>query len=368
MWLLVPELAAFLAFAVTPTGAKRRDGRRLQVAGASAEIPSACRCPANYWQDTVCDLECYNEECEWDGGDCQPGVFCSDLEPFCKWNETCVGGSVSAFGRCESLCTAIECSEDAHEICEVQHTPHSGEGDGVARCVCAEGFRRAEDGRCTTEPPSPPAAPINESDLTAAEYDQLLTWLGGPTRSLALLYKSVRDGYSFGDMLAKVESASGLAFVVRKDQYLHGCFVGDRLQLPTKAAAPTKFADAAAQVAPPEYREYDCPVWLFSLSGHFDKPTKIPLPPHVQGIRVASREGGVPLWWGKAKISVTHDEYIHFGWDDPKQSENLQSMLHFIPKDDTPPAYRGEVDEDGDAVLGGTLHFMADSLEILHVT
>jgi len=136
-------------------------------------------------QGTVCDLECYNEE--WNRTeaianractqDTQMDTMCTsvhgDSAPFCKWNETRVGASGSTFGRSETLCTTIECSEDAREMCklrshtntctdpyqyitlcvQVRHTPHSGDGSGVVKCVCAEGHTRAhalQDGKCST--------------------------------------------------------------------------------------------------------------------------------------------------------------------------------------------------------------------------
>jgi len=119
---------------------------------------------------------------------------------------------------------------------------------------------------------------------------------------------------------------------------------------------------------PIPYVKYSCAVWLFSLNGHFARPTKIRLPPDIQGFTVASRDSGVPLEWGKAKISIPHSEYLLFGWDDPEQSDNLLSMKHALGKAHLPAGYTGPVDDEGNALLGGEQQFTADWLEIFHVS
>ncbi|CEM31013.1 unnamed protein product [Vitrella brassicaformis CCMP3155] len=126
--------------------------RRRRLQAPASPIPSGCfgDCRDLKWfNDTVCDFECYNYECEFDGGDCEPGLECTGLAAYCKWNETCQSQD-DGFGRCESLCSTIECSEEENEVCEVQRIPEGerGAGSGVGKCVCAENYVRGDNDEC----------------------------------------------------------------------------------------------------------------------------------------------------------------------------------------------------------------------------
>uniref|UniRef100_A0A7S1K0Q0 LNR domain-containing protein n=1 Tax=Vitrella brassicaformis TaxID=1169539 RepID=A0A7S1K0Q0_9ALVE len=115
-----------------------------------AEMPSTCHgvCrERGYWKDEECDLECYSYACEFDGGDCDPGLYCNDLSPYCLWNETCVNHDGTSFGRCESLCLDHECPQD-HD-CQVHR--EEGAEKGVPQCV-------EKDPSVTTQPPPTPVS------------------------------------------------------------------------------------------------------------------------------------------------------------------------------------------------------------------
>ncbi|CEM22062.1 unnamed protein product, partial [Vitrella brassicaformis CCMP3155] len=135
-----------------PDHTRQPDGQQTENGTNRLDIPETCfgDCRDLEWvNDSVCDLTCYNYACGFDGGDCEPGLNCTELASYCEWNETCQSQD-DGFGRCESLCSTIECSEEENEVCEVQRVPEGepGAGSGVGKCVCAENYVRGDNDEC----------------------------------------------------------------------------------------------------------------------------------------------------------------------------------------------------------------------------
>jgi len=316
-----------------------------------AEMPSTCHgvCrERGYWKDEECDLECYSYACEFDGGDCDPGLYCNDLSPYCLWNETCVNHDGTSFGRCESLCLDHECPQD-HD-CQVHR--EEGAEKGVPQCV-------EKDPSVTTQPPPTPASP---TPMLTAEQEAVLTdWIGQGT-SLQLLYTGTSEAWSYDDFVDKVvDGAGGLVLVIWKDRYTFGCFLDCGLRLP------------AEHPVEQDYIAFDCPMCFFSLEGHFDAPTRMPIGDvNMQGVSVSRRGSArAPLWWGVAHLVISYMQYLSIGWtpdNDTDSSVGLDSMMQFIKAPDVPDGYSGVRGYNNSALLAGHDTYKADEMLVLRVT
>ncbi|CEM02728.1 unnamed protein product [Vitrella brassicaformis CCMP3155] len=117
-------------------------------------------------------------------------------------------------------------------------------------------------------PVEPQHSPTRDSESAAAgvlgltdeQQDALRGWVDG--RQLRLLYRASCDGSRYEDLLRCVRDAGPLVFVIRKDDYVFGGYMGDGLKLPED---------------PRGFDSYSSDLWHFSLAGHFDGPTKIKL-------------------------------------------------------------------------------------------
>ncbi|CEL98341.1 unnamed protein product [Vitrella brassicaformis CCMP3155] len=188
-------------------------------------------------------------------------------------------------------------------------------------------------------------APIESSTLNRMQGIFINKWVGGHTTSLRSLYRSSRDGPSYGDLLRCVGDTSGLVFVIRKDTYVFGAFIRAALELPHY---------------PRGMNEYECDVWYFSLAGHFDTPTK------MEGSRmvgVAGREGTV---YGVAKLGIGRrfDRWLWLGYEGGA-ADDMRRCRHGVPSDDVPGVYVGVRDEYDRALFGCSIDFMADEVEVL---
>jgi len=173
----------------------------------------------------------------------------------------------------------------------------------------------------------------------------LFEWLGG---GLSVIYKSSRDGSTYGDLLRCVGDKSGLVFIIRKGTYLFGAFIIAGLQLPDD---PTKS------------RRYVCDVWYFSLAGHFDKPTKIDIDRERHFVYVTGAEAEELV-----NMAIGTELELGFGGHGSQQpADDIRSCLQYIGSDDVPEGYTGAGDGEGDAYLGGSYEFMADEIEVLWV-
>ncbi|CEL98351.1 unnamed protein product [Vitrella brassicaformis CCMP3155] len=159
---------------------------------------------------------------------------------------------------------------------------------------------------------------------------------------LKLIYRATRDGPSFDDFLRCVGDTKGLVFVIRKDKYVFGVYMSAGIQLPHD---------------PKGYNDYSCYVYDFSLSGHFEKPTKMLDDRRL--VYVAGREGTV----GKLRIDgIGGCLCLGYG-----TADDMRSCRQSIPRQYVPEGYVGVRDDRGNAVFGGSEHFMADEIEVLTV-
>jgi len=114
------------------------------------------------------------------------------------------------------------------------------------------------------------------TSLTRQEYYGLLGLLGDHSMKLQSIYRASRDGTTYDDLLRCVCDKTGLAFIIRKGEYVFGAFISAGLELPDDPTGSNR---------------YDCDVWHFSLAGHFAQPTKIEISRLAQ--YVAGREGSL---------------------------------------------------------------------------
>jgi len=187
--------------------------------------------------------------------------------------------------------------------------------------------------------------------------------------SVRVLYRGGEHGWALSKLLECVGDAKGLAFIIRKDEYLFGCHVDGGLTPP---------ADSTT------VNTYECPVFFFSLEGHFDEGcTKIPIAANRHRVWVAGTDAFDTANMGKAKLVIgkaLHQSYrltngyLRFAHtmanagDGADESTDLRSCLQGIAHYDVPDGYEGAVSDtfDGDAVLGGSYHFQIDDVEVLH--
>ncbi|CEM03594.1 unnamed protein product [Vitrella brassicaformis CCMP3155] len=191
------------------------------------------------------------------------------------------------------------------------------------------------------------------SSLSQSEYDDLRRLLVNETR-VESVYRSSVHGSSYSNMLRRVNTKDGLVFLIRKDDYVFGAFVGTGLYLPA---------------VPEDYRVYwSGETWHFSLAGHFSNATKIPVDERRRYIEVAGRKAsgvganvvvGGRLWLGYGGLDRPS------GQDRP--AADIRRCLQYITKDRVPAGYVGVRDAYGDGVFGGNGTFVADELEVLHV-
>ena len=135
-------------------------------------------------------------------------------------------------------------------------------------------------------------------------------------------------GTTYGDLLDSVADAKPLVFVIEKDNYVFGAFINCGLREPDD---------------PTDRNDYDCDLWEFSLAGHFPQPTKIEMA--VQGVR----------WRGGRRVVGD------------SRTNDVRSCWQYTASDNVPEGYTGVRDDDGDAVLGGSIEFMAEEIEVLRV-
>mmetsp|Transcript_16273 Transcript_16273/g.46304 ORF Transcript_16273/g.46304 Transcript_16273/m.46304 type:complete len:279 (+) Transcript_16273:2488-3324(+) len=179
------------------------------------------------------------------------------------------------------------------------------------------------------------------SSIGLSYVTHVAQWLGGDI-TLTLIYRASSHGSTYGHLLHCVGDRRGLVFVIRKDKYVFGVYMSAGIQLPHD---------------PKGYNDYSCYVYDFSLSGHFEKPTKMLDDRRL--VYVAGREGTV----GKLRIDgIGGCLCLGYG-----TADDMRSCRQSIPRQYVPEGYVGVRDDRGNAVFGGSEHFMADEIEVLHV-
>jgi len=150
------------------------------------------------------------------------------------------------------------------------------------------------------------------------------------TRSL---YRSDEHGTSFDNMVEHVGDQEKLLVVIYKDSYVFGAYIEGGLQLPQEDLTKS--------------HEYETFVRLFSLNGHFMKPKPIRC---RKGVRVGGAD---------EKLGVGESLWL------ATDGTDIRRCHQYTPKRYVPKECMGKIDEDGDAILGGELDFMADRVEVL---
>ncbi|CEL98330.1 unnamed protein product [Vitrella brassicaformis CCMP3155] len=157
----------------------------------------------------------------------------------------------------------------------------------------------------------------------------LYRFLGLTTgNTLKLIYRASRDGPLYADLLRCVGDANSLVFVVSKDKYVFGVFISEVIRLP-------------------DYNDYGCDVWHFSLAGHFHKPTKIE---EGKGRVWVAGRGGTLF---RAKLVISGNGWLELGSEDGSAAD-MRSCRQWIHSWDVPQGYVGVRDEGGRALFGGS--------------
>ncbi|CEM02010.1 unnamed protein product [Vitrella brassicaformis CCMP3155] len=245
------------------------------------------------------------------------------------------GASPSTAVGAKCSCRCGKDNSDGHSVCAecvVQRIRYGHPGDICP--VCRASFAWARGG----------------SSVGLSYVAHIAKWLGGHT-SLTLIYRASHDGTTYDDLLRCVGDKTGLVFVVRKDRYVFGAFISAGIQLPDD---------------PTSCHEDGCHVWHFSLAGHFPQPTK--MDGTYQRVTVAGREGSA---WGGVGASVVIGGLLWLsdnGRGSGRPTTDIRSCHQYIWSHNLPAGYTGQWgSETVYAVLGGSVCFHADELEVLHV-
>ncbi|CEL94339.1 unnamed protein product [Vitrella brassicaformis CCMP3155] len=252
--------------------------------------------------------------------------------------------STAVAAKCSSRCGKDNSGSvlrvDGHSVCAEIRTP------GAICPVCRAAFAWAHGPRGVSFVAGRPCWPIGSS-VGLSYVAHIAKWLGGHT-SLTLIYRASRDGTTYGDLLRCVGDKTGLAFIIRKNQYVFGAFISAGLELPD---------------GPTDINWYECDLWYFSLAGHIPKPTKIDVDRAVQYVIVAGREGS---GWG-GKVYISGDLLLGDGRGSGRPAADIRSCAQLTDRDFLTAGYVGERNSDGHALLGGSVCFHADEIEVLHV-
>ncbi|CEM22595.1 unnamed protein product [Vitrella brassicaformis CCMP3155] len=188
------------------------------------------------------------------------------------------------------------------------------------------------------------------------EWVAVLDLMDRPTCRPSLLFKSGRDGGDFGTLLDKVGDASGLLFLInRNDTHRFGAFIDGRLKPPTD---------------PTQTNYYSAPLFFISISGAYAQVTKVPIPEAKQKVRVAGRDASIKAgnkdYRGKMTIGYG---YLWFGWASPGPSDDVRSLGHSVKTEDLPDnGYLGQFnDHNNEGTLAGDWYFTSKEMEIWHI-
>jgi len=189
---------------------------------------------------------------------------------------------------------------------------------------------------------------------SAEEWGKVIDMTGKHSPTVTLLYKSSRDTFAHPSFLSKVAGKSGLLFALRDGEtHRFGAFIDGPLIPPDD---------------PIETESYEVPLFLYSLSGAFTKPTKIELPEADQKVTVAGTQGAVKDYEGQpcANVCIAGGN-LWLGYGDRGPAADLSSCELYIERDDLPATYTGERDQDGDGTLARKMIFTCTEMEVWQV-
>ncbi|CEM02447.1 unnamed protein product [Vitrella brassicaformis CCMP3155] len=172
-----------------------------------------------------------------------------------------------------------------------------------------------------------------------------------------LLFKSSRDTFGYQSFLNKVTGKSGLLFALRHgDTHRFGCFIDGQLKPPNDLTQTSG--------------KYDVPLFFYSLSGAFTKPTKIELPGQGQKVEVAGTQGAVRSNKGQpiGKVAIARGR-LWLGFARPGPAADLSSCQQWISKDDIPNGYGGEINTKDETFLhlASRPDLTCDEMEVYHL-
>ena len=165
-----------------------------------------------------------------------------------------------------------------------------------------------------------------------------------------------RDGRAYTDLLTGVRDVSGLLFVIQDGStYKFSAFIDGPLAQP---ADPTQIKTSP------------CAVSLYSISGAYDAPIKIPLPAEKsQRVVVAGREGVVRGSDGQSGGNVCIEELegaaCWLGHANPGPAADLSRCQLWVKKAHLPTGYRREVNRHRNGTLATRTNFTATDIEVL---
>ncbi|CEM19321.1 unnamed protein product [Vitrella brassicaformis CCMP3155] len=192
-------------------------------------------------------------------------------------------------------------------------------------------------------------------------YRALRDWLRRYTyiNTMKLLYKSSRDGFKYATFFDKTLGARRSLFLIRDGPaHLFGLTVDGPLTPPLN---------------PTRSKHTPCAISLYSISGAYDAPTKIPLPVEGQKVAVAGREGaltgsdGQPH--GKVCITGRNEAALWLGYADPGPAADLRTCHMWVNKAHLPAGYRGAlVGTKNNGTLATDKNFTATEIEVWALT
>ncbi|CEM02441.1 unnamed protein product [Vitrella brassicaformis CCMP3155] len=200
---------------------------------------------------------------------------------------------------------------------------------------------------------------------TAEEWGKVIKMTGKHSPTVTLIYKSSRDRFGYSSFLNKVVGKSGLLFALQDGPtHRFGAFIDGPLTPPDD---------------PTQANIYKVPVFLYSLSGAYETPTKIELQEKDQQVEVAGTQLAVEDDDDESTADVCiAGGYLWLGYGDPGPADDLSSCYQWIERDKLPEGHIDDSDiddeeedgtmDDGRRTLASTIEFECTEMEVWHIT